>query len=232
MLKSFIEKRKAEKAIKAFWASQVGRLLLSHNENFIPNSILVSYPEDQKEAFKAALLQNFFDVINNENPLECLRKLFADYVLNWAMFQIMCLTEADKSGASFGNSTYISGQLYKNIRELTSIEDALGKFAWENPDLTDEDLLLFCNAQAAINVYFINGLNILRLELNDMSENKDWLHPFQESALIFEEYQLRKKLNLAQLVPSDAEAIKHSLFAKYVVEAESPYYEWMKAFSN
>ena len=83
----------------------------------------------------------------------------------------------------------------------------------------------FCCAE---NLYYLNGLNLLRREFKDYDtdQTKDWLQPLLISLLIFHENAYRRKIDLPSLTPS-YEALRLSTMMDFVRGGHAnPLYEW------
>jgi hypothetical protein len=162
-----------------------------------------------------------------------LREHIATTASGYATFQVLCLTEQEKRDAFYADCPYISGELYKHIQKFVDHNDDLKECKSLVATASDEDLIAFCNARCAVFLLYMNGMNHLRAEFNDRHDEKDWLRPFVQSMLVWEEYRARTKIGLPDLVPSDLEALKHSAFMNLVMGgAQNPYYEWQKAFEK
>lgn len=233
MFKSFFEKRRQQKEIRDFANSKIGQLLKAHNNQYFSNSMLSSFSQAAQEDIQLSLTKTIFETLGHENPALHLREMLVNATLSWAQFQILCLTEEEKLNQSYKDSPYISGSLHTHIRVLSKHVSELDQFIWANPETTDQEIITVCNARAVVNLYIMNGLNILRVEFADIVEGKDWFQPFCRSCLIWEEYQFRERLGLPNLLPSATEALKHSMFANFVVNGHvNPYYEWERAANN
>ena len=137
---------------------------------------------------------------------------------------------AEKSG------TYLHPQ--REITEFLVIGlakhvDELREFKWKYPEITNSDLVSFCNSRCVLHLYFLNGFNYVRSEFNDFDKAKDWLQPFLKSMLIWDEDQIRDKLGLESLLPDRIDGLKHSTFMNMVVNGyKNPYFEWEKSWGD
>ena len=139
----------------------------------------------------------------------------------------------EKAEGEYSDCPYISGELYKHIQELSDHNEELKKLKWKTDGISDEELISVCNFKSALHIFYINGMNHVRCELKDMDTEKDWLHPFVKSMLIWEEDTYRGKIGLPSLLPDSFDAIRHSTFMNTVTNGhENPFYEWEKAWKS
>src|SRR6266478_3782489 len=91
--------------------------------------------------------------------------------------------------ADIFSSPYISGDLHRHIRSCGTYNREIDRMIWQYPQATDEELHATLNAEAALCLYHLNGLNIIRgeFEQRDLDDARDWYKPFIKSALIFAE---------------------------------------------
>ena len=231
MLKNFFRKRRAIKAIKEWKKSPVGQALANHTDAFLyGDTLLSSHNDEYKKKIIYDFYQKVFSVPQAENPFIHLRELIASYVIRYAYFQVICLKETEKKASCYADCPYISAELYKNIKLIAAKHDVLCELKREDNDLTDEDLISICNAKSSLNLYYANGMNLVRADLNDLSPTnpkKDWFRPFTTSMLIWEEDNIRKKIGLPSLLTDSSDAFKYSSFMNLVIKGhEKPYYEW------
>jgi len=159
-----------------------------------------------------------------------LREYIATTAWSYATFQVLCLTEEEKRDAFYADCPYISGKLYQHIQEFTDHNGELKECKSQVGTISDEELIAFCNARCAVYLLHLNGMNCLRTEFNDRKDENDWLRPFVQSMLVWEEHRARGKIGLPDLLPSGLEALRHSYFMNLVMNgAQDPYYEWQKA---
>jgi len=234
MLSEFFYKRREKKALKKFFETSLGKSLVTHTSTYFNDfPRLSSLSQEGKDRIITDLYQKIFDISQASNPLLALREALAEYVISHASYQVMCLTEADLEDGKFLDSPYISGQIYKHISNLADCNEELGKIKWEYPEVTDEELISYCNTRSLIMNYCVNGLNLVRFEFNDFSKNKDWFKPFVKSMLICEEAQLRESIKMPSLLPDEFDALKHSSFMNAVINGcENPLYEWEKQWDE
>ena len=193
-------------------------MLATHTQKYFTEyPRLANLRPETKEEIVGGFYQKLFDLRKAENPFLAMRKALAECVLGTAQLQVLCLTEEEKAQGFYGGCSYISGQLHHHIDKAVSHVEALRELKWKNPNLTNEDLVSFCNSQIAIYAYHLNGLNYVRVEHNDMDEQKDWLRPFIESMMIYFEDMIRESMELPSLLPNKVDILKHSAFMDAVV---------------
>lgn len=130
----------------------------------------------------------------------------------------------------YADSPYISGELHAHIQKLSEYNEELKELKWTHGDLSDDDLISFCNGRSAVFLYYVNGWNIVRAECNDVGETKDWLRPFIKSSLIWEEGLCRGNIGLPSLLSDSLDSLRHIAFTNMVVNGHAnPFYEWEKA---
>jgi hypothetical protein len=230
MLKEFLENRRIKKAVKLWNSSPLGQALARHTRKYFQEGHILSHSsEDRKNEIIDNFYQQIFSLRQSENPFLQMRELMASYACGYASYQVLCLKESEKSKLSFSECPYISGELYKYIQDIAKHNDKLREIKWKNPNITDDDLIYICNYQSVLHLYYLNGMNLVRSEFEDLDKEKDWLRPFVRSMLIWEEDQIRTKINLSSLLPDSFDALKHSTFMNIVTNGhKNPYYEWEK----
>lgn len=234
MLKEFFQKRKDNKAIRAWEQSALGQILLNHSkEYFNKYPRLASFSEEGKNKIIMEFYNQIFMILQAENPFLAMRESLASYSIEYARYQILCLTAEEKSETFYSECPYISGELYKNIDRIVEFNDELGELKWKQSDISNDELIEFCNTRSLLFLYYLNGINYVRSELQDMDKEKDWLRPFIKSMLIWEEDQVREKIGLPRLLPNSLDALKHSSFMNLVIDGyNNPFYEWEKHWAK
>ncbi len=230
MFNQFFQKRKEMKALREWEKSALGRALVMHTaEYFKKNPRLSSFSVEGKKRVVEDFYQQIFNFAQAKNPFLAMRESLASYVIGFAGYQVLCLTEEDKAAAFYSDCPHISGQIYKHIHKAIEHNDELGELKWKHPDISNEELISFCNTRCVLHLYYINGINYVRAEFDDIDKEKDWLRPFIKSMLIWEEHQIREKIGLPSLLPDSLAALKHSTFLNLVTAGhKNPFYEWEK----
>ena len=217
-----------QNTIKNWQNSFLGKALASHTrEFFYEHAVLKNIPEEAKQGLIDDFYQKIFELTQSEEPLLTLRGYIASFVHSYAIFQVLCLTPEVKAKSFYQNNPHISGNLYPHIKSLSVYNKEINELSLSNELLEDEDLLSFCRTKAAISLFYMNGINIVRYELKDIVKGEDWLRPFIESMLIWEEETCRQNIGLPSLFENANEAQKHSDFLQCVSNgAEDPYAAW------
>jgi len=234
MIKGLLEKHRAKKAAKEWNSSPLGQSFAIHTRKyFYEGAILSHFEEDNKNKIIDDFYQKVFSLSQAENPFLEMRELVASYVCGYASYQVLCLKESEKEESFYSDCPYISGELYKHIGSYTEHNDELGELKWKFNEIPDEDLISFCNSRCALHLYYVNGMNFVRGEFDDIDSEKDWLRPFIKSMLIWEEDQVRGKIGLPSLLPDSLDALNHSTFMNLVINGhKNPFYEWEKSWEE
>lgn len=234
MLKGLIEKWKQYAAIRAWQNSTLGKMLAAHTEEYFTKYLTpFNYSPETKNKLVGDFYNAVFSLSKAENPFLAMRERLADYVIGFAEYQVLCLTEEKKQGTFYSDCPYISGALHRHIDKAVKHVDDLRKLKWEHPDISNEELVSFCSSVCAVRLYYMNGFNLVRSEFDDFDKEKDWLNSFIKSMLIWEEDRMREKIGLASLLPNSLDATKHIIFMHLVVTGHrNPYSEWEKTWSD
>lgn len=232
MFQNFLKKRKQKKALDEWNNSFVGKALAIHTEKYFKYPRLESFSEENKNYLINDLYQRVFDIYKAETPFLALREEIANNVICYARLQVLCLTEEEKQDA-YSECPYISGDLHHHIKKAIPHNDELDKLNWKHENLTESQLVSFCNSRCVVYLYYINGFNYLREDFKDLDEEKDWLNAFTKSMLIWEEDSIRDKIGLPSLLSHGLDGLKHSTFMNLVVNGhENPWYEWEKSWKE
>jgi hypothetical protein len=161
--------------------SVLGQVLADHTRKYF-------YGQEQRYALlsrlgekdKDKLILDFYGTVSaiaqSPNPFIELRKATANYTLQFAALQVLCLKEGERQEAFYRDNPYISGQLYSHIRQASDHNDTLAQYKRETPAVSDEDLVVFAQIRCALLLYYANGLGLVRMEGSDKPE-KDWFRP-------------------------------------------------------
>lgn len=181
-----------------------------------------------KQAIAGRLANKIDGITQSSEPFLQCRLEFVGTAVAYAELQVLCMLESEKAAVPHFKSKYISGELYRYIRKCVPHNEALKQHVWRYPDSTDENLIAMSNFWCAENIYYLDGLNLLRREFEDYETDptKDWLQPLLISLLIFYEDTYRQKIGLPSLTPS-YEALRLSTLVNLVRDGHSnPLYEW------
>jgi hypothetical protein len=149
---------------------------------------------------------------------------------------VLCLKSAEKSDVH--DSSYISGELYPYIRRCKDHHEWIARVLWEQPDISDEDLVATLNAQCVLLLYHMNGFDILRglFERRTLGDPRDWFKPFVRSMLIWAENTHRGNLQLPSMFGGDFDgsirSLQHATFMDFVrTGAEQPLFAWERHYN-
>lgn len=217
-----------------FKRTPLARAIQLHTQEYMHGqSALTSFNQENKERLVGEFCKRASAILSAPNPIIACREALAEFTLLFAQLQVHCLKEEEKSEQFYRANPYISGQLWRHIRDSSDHHDELARFKWETPDLTDDELVALANTRCAVALYFVNGFQIVRSHLGDRSEEKDWFRPFVEACLVNEEHQLREALGLTVLVPGALGSLIYGGFLNYVINGEPhPFYAWARDFPD
>jgi hypothetical protein len=228
---NFIKERVA---LWKFQRTPLAQAIRHHTQTYFHgDTVLKSFKQENKEKLVADFCQRISLIYQTNDPALACREALAEYTLLFAQLQVHCLKEGEKAKHFFSENPYISGQLWRHIRASSDHHEELARYKWENPDLADEELVGIANTRCALYLYYANGMNIVRMDLGDRSEGKDWFRPFVEAMLVNEEHQLREKLGLPALVPGNLGSLTYAVFLNYVINGEQhPFFSWCRDFPD
>lgn len=237
MLDKLIAGFRQRKALRDWRASDLGHALEAHTREYFAGSYvrLRSLKDEAKNRIVEDFYAKVFALPNSENPFLALRELIANHVLAYSELSILAMTPEDKASQPYLDSPYISGELYKHIRRTSDFNEELKKLKWEYGDaeVTDEELVSYCNSRSLVLLYYANGFNLVRYLTNDHDKPKDWYRPFLKSSMIYYEDHYREKADLPRLLPGAVDGLMHMTFANFVAKGfENPYYEWEKHYAE
>jgi hypothetical protein len=232
MLKLF-GRTKEDKAAVEFLDSPIGKILVQHTtEYFGSGKIFGNATEEAKLDITGQLFERGIGIAQAENPFLQMRFELVAQVLSYAKITVLSVKTPDIP--DIFKSPYVSGKLHTHIRQCAPHYKGLEEQIWQNPNISDADLVAFAAARSLICLYFMNGINMVRAEFDDINDDhaKDWFRPFVKSMLIFDEDDYRSKINLPSLLPGGAiDALQHSSFMSIVRNGErNPLFEWERAF--
>lgn len=231
-MKSILQRWRQRRAIGAWQRSPLGQALAQHTaEYFSKNPRLAAFDSATKQQHISAFYQEVASVSGAGNPFLAMRERLASYVYSFAEYQVWCLTEDEKETSFYSSCPYITGTLHASIQQAIPLIDDLGEAKRIHPEITDAELVDYCNSRCALCLYYLNGLNIVRGELNDINAERDWLRPFMQSMLIWLEDDARHAIGKDSLLPGSADALKNSIFMNIVKNGHTdPLSEWEKVW--
>lgn len=228
-----IFKSKEQKAIDKFWQSDLGQRLISHNADYFgPGAVWGDFSPEGKEKFNGWLLRRILGVLNSPDTFAAMRLELA--AMTSCHAELLVLIKGPIS--DWMKSRYFSVQLHQHIRQCAPHCKELAEEIWRSPDATDKDLYDYAQARSIYYNYVLNGINLLRHDLDDFAGGKerDWLRPFSKSMLIWHEDLYRSKIGLPTLFEDKIiKAIPHSDFFSLVQHGtRNPLFEWEAKWGN
>jgi hypothetical protein len=233
MFADLFERRRERKALEKWAQSEIGQILAQHTAEYLKYPRIADMSEDGKKNIVNGFYQDVFALSHAANPFLAMREKLASYVVGFAELAVLCLTEEEKKEQWYAECPYISGQLHLRIDQAAHHVNELKEILWKHPDITKVELVSYCNTRCVVLLYYLNGMNYVRREFNDIDEQKDWLRPFMRSMLIWEEDLIREKIGQPRLLTDFLDNIKHSTFMNIVVNGhKNPYFEWEKSWEK
>jgi hypothetical protein len=234
MVFGLLERLAQRRAISKFKHSPFGQSLHKHTQEyfFTGKTVLRHLSPEQKQSHINDFATRILQISASSNPFLKLREELAGLVYAYAELQVLCLMPADIPDL-YGASPYISGELNHYILKCAEHIKELKEVVWNDPSITREGLTSYCNLQCALFLYFVNGVNLMRVEIGDYNDvpEKDWLHPFITSMLIYCEDTYRQKIGLPSLLPNLPDGLIHSTFMNIVLNGDkNPLFEWETSF--
>lgn len=232
MLGKLFKTYKQNRALASWLSSPMGRQLADHTRKYFAMDRLAGLDEPYRLKLIGDFHGEAFRIVTDANPLLALRAKLAAYVYAFAEYQVLCLTEEEQN-AGLHASPYISAQLHHRILQAVDHVDMLAEVRWKVPDATSADFIDFCNTRSLIYLYYINGLNLVRIALGDVDSERDWLMPFVTAMLVWREETLRHQLGLPSLLDNARDAFRYSTFHNLVTEGvRNPYFEWERTWGT
>ncbi len=202
-------------------------LLTLNEEKYFKYPRIKELSSDKKKEIKNNLAALINEISFSQNPFITLRQKIASITIEFADYQVLCLTESEKTAAFYSDCDFISGDLYKYIDRCIEYRNELKEIKWKYPNTSNDELISFCNSFCLIYLYYIDGLNAVRVSTGDVDNVKDWYKPFLKSMLIWSEDSIRSKIGLPSLCKDGLEVIKYSTFMNLVLDGhKNPYFEW------
>lgn len=211
--------------VRGWWGARqfnktaLGIALQDHTRKYFYSDHSLSW---FKQENKDALIADFYGKIGQvacaPDPFLALRESLTEYVLAYAQVTILSHTRAEKIEMPWADNPYISGTIHQHVVEASEFCDEVQRHKDDLADATAEDLIAFANTRGAVNLYYANGLNMLRIDMGDQEE-PDWFRAFVEAMLVWEEDTYREKLGLPSLIGGTG-GVVYSAFFNYVIGGE------------
>jgi len=226
--------------IKEYWALQkfkkspLGEALRQHTQEFFyGDTVLVHFSDANKQKLIGDFTQKLAEIYDSPNWQATMRRSLTEFVLAYASLEVLCLKESERSHIHYGKNPYISGTLYHRISDAVAHTDELGRFVFETGgEQVPGDLISFCNTRCALYLYYMNGINLVRISNGD---EVDWYKPFVEAMMVWAEGNIRHKLDMPQLIEgySGLGHLCYFSFMNFVLDGSSnPFFEWSKSNSD
>jgi hypothetical protein len=224
---------KQQFAIWRFQRSTLGQALRQHTYHYFHEVPSLSYfSQENKEKFAKDFTNKLAAIVASPNSFLALRETLTEHVISFAQLAVLTLTEDELAQADWRDSPFISGQLHHHIDAAAEHHEELARYKWESEGVMAQDLIAFANTRGALLLYYINGLNMVRLESGDNAE-RDWFKPFVEAMLVWEEHTTRQNIGLPSLFDDPVGGLCYSTYMNYVVDgALNPFFEFTKNFPD
>ena len=240
MLKKIFEKISdffLEKKVESFITeTEIGKKLYLHVQEYMhgngETTMLTSMPEESRLEITNNFMADVLPILDSENGFKLMRETIGFHVLHYAELEVMGINEEIAQTMDRYKHPAISGELHHYITDLIPHCEWLSQFKEKN--YSKERLIEIVNARSAVELFYINGLNILRLEFDDFNTDNDWLRPFIKSTMISCEDEYRKKISLNSLLENTVlGSTPYGVFFNIVISGEKkPYDEWRKDFTD
>jgi hypothetical protein len=219
-------------AVEKFKRTPFAQALKLHTEEYFHGgSILSGLRDDNKQRLIEGMTQQVGAALQADNPKMAIREALVSHTIQYAQLQVLCLTEEERRQAFYAENPYISGDLHQCIDEAAEHVDELARHKWES-GASGQDLIDFCNVRCAIYLYYMNALNLARMELGDQTD-PDWYRPLVEAQLVYEENTVRDRMGLSLTVTDMIEALAYSVMFNHAANGvANPFYEWCKAWPD
>lgn len=196
------------------------RELRKHTDKYFSGTMLRSLSKKAKREFADAFHGRCWAIDNEPDPFTAFRGQLVEAGLAWANLAVLTLKPNELEEMYV--SPYISGQLHTRIRDTAKYDDWIASVcARPEPSGDDEMLYDAVQGQTVVNLYWLNGFNLLRAKYEPWSlEHKpNWFTLFCQSMLVWSEHSHREKLGMRPLC-STLFALEHSTFATFVRNGE------------
>ena len=234
MFQKLIESYKQFKSACSYLRTTMGRAITIHiNQSlYSKNGYLRNLPKETKKHIAANMHQIVHQIEHSEDPFLTMRAYLSEAVYVFASYTVIILNqdELEQIFADWEPCPYISCELQSHIQILAPHITELKKMLWEfNNNLTNEELLEGCRILGFIHLFYMNGINLIRIYKKDYKEQQDWFKPFVQSTLIAMEDRYRKIIGIPSLFTHSLDLLRHLCFSSIVENgSKDPYLEFQK----
>ena len=226
-----------------FWKNKYSRKLLGkltlfqaldlHTQQFFSaQPHLKTIDKEHRLSNGKVLKRMATEILNSKNPFLAFRSKFAEAVVSSAHWTALCLTKDLKVQVDWSENPYISGELSQYIRSIAEQDDELSEIIEKNEG-TDEELLDYCNARRYFVSFHLQGLEIVRVFLDDYLRENDWSSRFFQAMLVWQENTIRQSINLPLLLDNPIFPLAYSAFMNLVINGEAdPLQAWRELTKN
>src|SRR5258708_1792840 len=126
-------------------SSSVGKSLEEYTDYYLDSNtktILIMYSDDDRRKIKEEMYGSAAAIYGADDPFLKCREILAGYTVSFADWQVLCLKPEEKLQLEARDgrcSTYVSGELYRRIRDCARYNDELAAFI--SGGVTDDDLV-------------------------------------------------------------------------------------------
>lgn len=217
-------------------AKAISAAFSGRTQKYLNETILRGLHPELKENMVEQFMNRLIAIEKAPNPFLAFREELGNTAIAYADLQVLCLTPEEKA-ETFGEIRYISGELSSYIRQCAKFNQDVARIIWEQSRCTDDELFHFTKVNGAVLLYYLNGLNLVRVATKidppAHSAGKDWFQPFIRSMLISAEHAARQKLGLPTLCADDIAPLRHSSFVAIVARgAANPLFEWERGYGR
>jgi hypothetical protein len=203
----------------------------SHSREYFFGEIpsLARLPSDVKQAYIDELNRVVSEIFEAKDSFLEMRAQLVSHALLYAHVNVLSMTEDGKVQLGYGDERFISGELHHHIRKLWThcVPLTSEPFPGKAED-TDKELLQLVGQHGAFALYYMNGLNKVRVgHFKDFIEERDWFRPLVRSLMILSENSYRSEIGLPSLLEKSHDEEALTILPQYVTGGhKDPYTEW------
>jgi hypothetical protein len=203
------------------------------SEYFHGASTTAGYSVSHKSELIGDLQGTIDEIRSADKPVALLRGQIANWVVQHADFQVLCLTEPELEKAFYRGCPYVSGELYGRIRRLAPYNKDLKTYLASHEDVADSVLINMCRSRSTLALLYCNAFNYMRWELQDIPGSKDWFYAFMEAMLIWREDHYRREAGIPTFI-DNIRAMELGVYMNVVTNPinVNPRYKWETTFAK